>query len=136
MKKAVQNRHSERGEAGFKLLMVLVVLVLIGNAGYQWIPVAYAGENFKQEMQAAILQGMLLPPIAGNPVEVTKKRLQRIAAADSIPPEAYIEVKQTKNALTARVVYTKQIPILPFGIYNYNYHFDQTVTPAGYLTKD
>ena len=38
--------------------MVLVVLVLIANAGYNYIPVAYAGANFKQEMDTAVVKGL------------------------------------------------------------------------------
>lgn len=135
MRKAVEKRISERGGAGVKLMIVLLILYLIGNAGYQWIPVAYNGESFKQEMHAAVLQGMTLPSTAGNPIEVTKKRLQRSAMANSLPDDTYIEVKQANNMLRARVVYTKHIEILPFGIYNYDYQFDHTATPTGFLVS-
>jgi len=33
------------------------------------------------------------------------------------------------------VTYTKKVPILPLGIYTYNYVFDNTATPAGFLMK-
>lgn len=135
MKKDLEKRNSERGGAGVKLLAVAVVLFLIGNAGYQWIPAAYAGENLKQEMQAAVLQGLTLPPSAGNPAEATRKRLEKFAAANSIPPEAFIEVKMMKSSIQAHVSYTKQIPLVPFGIYNYEYQFNHIATPTGFLTQ-
>jgi len=136
MKKALNKRSSERGGAGVKLLVVALVLFLIGNAGYQWIPVAYAGENFKQEMHAAVLQAMTIPPSAGNPVELTKKRLQKLAVSNSLPLDTFIEVKVVNNNFQARVNYIQQVPLLPFGLYNYEYKFDQVVTPTGFLTQD
>lgn len=135
MKKSVEKKNSERGGAGVKLMIVFLVLYLIGNAGYQWIPAAYNGEAVKQEMHAAILQSMALPPSAGNPLEVTKKRLQRSAAANSLPDDAFIEVKQVSNVIRARIAYTKQIEIIPFGIYTYDYQFDHTATPTGFLVN-
>jgi hypothetical protein len=46
---------SERGGAGVKFLIIFVVLILAANAGYNYIPVAYAGESFRQEMQTAVV---------------------------------------------------------------------------------
>lgn len=129
---------SQSGSAGVKVLAVLVVLFLIGNAGYNFIPVAYNGANLKQEMQAAVSQGATIPATTGNPIDVTKRRIQTVARASDAPVEAYIEVKSINNQannLQARVVYTKPISILPFGIYDYQYHFDHTVNTNGFLTK-
>ncbi len=130
-----KNQESQMGSAGVKLAAVFVVLFLIGNAGYNFIPTAYSGASFKQEMQAAVLQGNSLPPSAGNPIEVTKKRLLSVAKVNNIPPYALIEVKQVSNLLQARVAYIKPVPILPFGIYDYNYEFDYTANTTGFLTK-
>ena len=40
MNKVIETKSSERGSAGAKLLLVIIVLALIGNAGYQFIPIA------------------------------------------------------------------------------------------------
>jgi len=136
MSKEVNTRGSEHGGAGVKFLLVVVVLFLIANGCYQWIPVAYAGESFKQEMQAAVLQAATIPPSSGTPTDVTKKRIQKIAFANSIPTDAFIEVKMINSNIQARVSYVKPVAILPFGLYTYNYEFDYTATPAGFLTKD
>lgn len=128
-------RKSESGSAGVKILLFLVVLFLIGNAGYNYIPTAYNSENLKQEMHAAVLQGMSVPPSTGTPVDVTKRRLQIFARANDVPPDAYIEVKQVNNLLQARIAYVKSIPVLPFGIYDYQYRFDYTANVNGYLAK-
>lgn len=129
-----KNRGAERGGASAKFMLVALVIILAANAGYNYVPVAYQGENFKQEMQTAVVQGLAMPPAAGNPVEVLKAKLNRIAVNSQLPP-AVIDVKQMNNVLTAHVKYSKEVSIVPFGIYNYNYEFDHTATPTGFLLK-
>jgi hypothetical protein len=126
---------SENGSAGVKLVLVLVILILTGNAGYNYIPVAYNGENVKQEIHAAILQGLSAPISAGTPVDVCKKKLNYAAKVNDLPSDTFIEVKQVNGLLQARVAYIKQVPLLPFGIYNYQYQFDHTANTHGFLTK-
>jgi len=127
--------NGERGEAGAKLLLVLTVLILIGHAGINYVPVAYAGASLKQDMQTAVVQGLATPQKFGTPQQFVKDKIERAIAANDVPKEAYLEVKQNGKTLQARVYYTKSINILPFGIYKYNYVFDQTVTPTGFLMK-
>jgi hypothetical protein len=134
MKKSVEKRNSERGSAGTTFLIIAVVLGLIGHAGYQFIPVAYGGESLKQDMQTAVIQGLAMPG-KGTPVDATKQRIQSALRSNDIPQDAIVDVKQVNNVLQARVTYTKAVPILPFGIYTYNYQFDHTATPTGFLTK-
>ena len=134
MKNDLKDRSSERGGAGVKFLIVLSVLLLVGNAGYNYVPVAYDAESFKTEMGTAVLQGMALPGKV-SPVDNVKARLQKAATVNDIPADAVIDVRQAGNAITAHVTYSKQVSILPFGIYNYNYRFDHTATPTGFLLK-
>ena len=134
MNNFVNDRGSERGGAGVKFLIVVVVLFLAANAGYNYIPVAYAAESMKSDMQTAVLQGLALPGRI-NPVDNVKSRLQTAMRVNDLPADALMEVKQNGNSMTAHVVYTKEVNILPFGIYRYAYHFDQTVTPTGFLLK-
>ncbi len=134
MKKYVSHRSSERGSATTKFMLVLFVIVLAANAGLNFIPVAYEGENFKQEMQTAVVQGLAVP--AGvRPVESVQLRIQRAAAENNLPPDTFMDVKLVGNVIQAHVVYRKTIGILPFGLYNYTYHFDHTATPTGFLLK-
>ncbi len=130
-----QTKKSERGSAGIKLLLVLVVLVLVANAGYHYIPTAYQGENFKQDMKTAVIQGITMSSTAGKPVDIVKKKLTNAAASNKLPLDAYINVAEKNNIVTARVFYVKKIPFLPFGIYDYDYVFDHTATPNGFLTE-
>lgn len=134
MKKIAQDRVSERGSAGVKLVAFLAVLFLAGNAGYNYVPVAYDAEAMKSEMSAAVLQGLALPGKV-NPVDNVKARIQRAAQVNDIPADALIDVKQQGNVLSARVAYSKPVSLLPFGIYTYHYQFDHTATPTGFLLK-
>ena len=134
MKDQLKQRDPERGGAGVKFLIFLSIIILVANAGYNYVPVAYAAESLKTEMNTAILQGMALPGKV-NPVDNVKARIARSIEQNEIPPEAIVEVKQAGNALTAHVVYTKDVNLLPFGLYRYKYHFDHTATPTGFLMK-
>ena len=134
MKHAVKNAESERGGAGAKFMIILVVIILIGNAGFNYVPVAYDAESLKTDMGTAVLQGLALPGKV-NPIDNVKARIQKSVVQNNIPPDAMIDVKQTGPSITAHVTYTKQISMLPFGIYKYNYKFDHTATPTGFLLK-
>jgi hypothetical protein len=127
--------NSQRGSAGVKLVIVLVILFLVGNAGYNYVPVAYNGENLKQEIQATVTQAVTIPPSTGTPLDYAKRRLATVVKAGGAPDDAYIEVKQVSGLLQARVAYTKEVSLLPFGIYNYKYQFDHSANTNGYLTK-
>ena len=129
-----KDRQTERGGVGAKFAVVLVALILLAHAGYNYVPVAYDGESFKQEMQTAVVQGLALPN-AGKPVEATKARILRVAAQSNIPEDAFVDVKMVKTVIEARVAYSKQVNILPFGLYTYTYQFDHTATPTGFLLK-
>lgn len=127
-------RRDERGGASVKFLIILTALILIANAGYNYIPVAYEGEDLKQEMGTAVVQAMAMPNNA-NPGAVIKSKIQRIITANNIPPDALVDVKQANNVYQARVAYSQPVKILPFGLYNYVYQFDHTATPTGFLAK-
>ena len=131
-----KKRTSERGGAGVKLLLIALVIILIANAGYNFIPVAYRGENFKQEMKTAVVQGVSLPSTYGEPKEVVKFKISNAARVNSLPYDTYIDVKQKNSVITARVYYTEVVPVLPFGIYDYHYVFDHSVTPSGFAMQD
>ena len=134
MNNAAKNRESERGSAGVKFVLILAVIVLVANAGYNYVPVAYDAESLKTEMGTAVLQGLALPGKL-NPVDNVKARIAKSIQTNNIPADAIVDVKQNGNVLTARVSYSKPVNILPFGIYKYKYNFDYTATPTGFLTQ-
>lgn len=135
MNKNKGDRGSERGSATIKFLAILAVLVAIGNAGLNYVPVAYDGENFKQEMQTAVVNGLAMPSTV-KPLESVKARIQKAATDNNIPKDMVLDVKMSGQTLVAHASYTQPVSILPFGIYTYNYEFDHTAQPVGYLLKD
>lgn len=136
MSNSTQHQKSERGGAGVKLTLILTALFLLAHAGYNYIPVAYDGESFKQEMQTAVIQGVALPGSNLTAIDVIKNKIYRAAANNNVPSNALIEVKPFNNIVRAHVTYVKQVNVLPFGMYKYNYKFDNTATPTGFLFKD
>jgi hypothetical protein len=135
MNKASKNRRSERGGAGAKLLIVVTILFLIGNAGFNYIPVAYEAQDFKQEMQTAVVQGLALPTGGAKPADAIKARIIKAAKANDLPVDTFMDVRQVNNVVQARVNYSKPIAVLPLGLYTYNYEFDHTATPTGFMVK-
>jgi hypothetical protein len=127
--------RSERGSAGVKFMLVLVVLVLAANAGYNYVPVAYAGESFKADMQTAVVNGLAVP-IGRTPADVIKAKIQKAIYDNGVPANTLVDIKPVGNVFQAHAVYTQQVHILPFGIYTYQYNFDYTAVPTGYLLKE
>ncbi len=135
MKENLRKKYErDRGSAGIKMTIVLTILFLVGYAGVNYVPVAYEGASFREEMQTAVVQGTALPN-GGNPVGATQYRLKRLADNTNLPPDTFIEVKQVNGGLQAHVFYSKKVNLLPFGLYVYNYQFDHIATPAGFLMK-
>lgn len=129
-----EHRASERGSAGTKFFITLVIILLVGNAGYNYVPVAYEAESMKSEMQTAVLQGLATPGKL-SPVDNVKARIQKAFAMNNVPSNAVLDVRQAGPAVTARVAYSKEVGLLPFGIYNYVFVFDHTATPSGLLLE-
>ena len=128
------SRSSERGSAGIKFLIVFVVLITAGHAGYNYVPVAYASESFKQEMQTSVVNAMATTSRV-TPIDYVKNRIRKAINDNDLPDDTVVEVKQAGTVIQAHAMFNKAVPILPFGIYTYNYHFDYTAVPQGYLTK-
>ena len=131
----VKDRSGERGSAGVKFGIFMAVLLIVAYAGYNYVPVAYAGASMKSDMESAVLQALAMPGGKVNPVDNVKAKLVRAAQSNDLPPDALIDVKQNGDVISAHVTYTKPVGIIPFGIYKYNYRFDQTATPTGFLLK-
>ncbi len=136
MKHVIYERNSERGGAGVKLLIALVLLILAANAGFNYLPVAYQGESFKQDMEGAVIKGTVLPTTGKAPVDAVKKKLFEAAKSNAIPDDAVFEVKLQGKTIIGHVSYSKDVELLPFGLYVYTYVFDHTSEPSGFLTKN
>lgn len=135
MNNSTKDRGSERGSAGIKALLVIMVLALIANAGIHYIPIAYNGASFKQEMDTAVVKGLAAPGQV-KPIDIVKAHIQKAANDYSLPKETYIDVKPAGAVISAHVVYQQQVDLLPFGLYRYKYDFNYVATPQGYLLKE
>ena len=135
MKNSMKDRTSERGSAGVKFLAIMLALVLLAHAGYQYIPTAYQGASFKQEMDTAVVKGLAASGQM-KPLDVVKAHIQKASFDYQIPGDAIVDVQPMQGHIRAHVSYQKPINMLPFGLFKYNYKFDYTATPTGYLLKE
>ncbi len=135
MKNLVKNRESERGSAATKFLINAVILFLLAHAAYNYIQVAFEGANLREDMDTAVIKAIATTGQL-KPMDIVKSSLQRAVTERGVPSDAFIEIKPAGTAVVARVAYNKPVNILPFGIYKYNYAFDYTAKPTGYLLKD
>jgi len=134
MKNSENNRSSERGSAGTKFLMIAVILFLIGNAAVNYIPVAYDGASFKEQMDAAVVKALAASGQM-KPLDIATGTVRRAATDYNVPADAFVEVKPVNGVIQAHVVFQKKVNILPFGIYKYDYNFDYVARPVGFLLK-
>ena len=128
-------RPQERGGAGVKFLLIAMVLVLFANAGYHYVPVAYEGASFRQEMDTAVVKGLAASGQM-KPVDVVTSHIKNAAKINNVPSDAVIEIKPTGKMVQATAWYAKQVDMLPFGLYKYNYQFNYTAVPTGYLASE
>ncbi len=126
---------NERGGATANFIIVLLIAILLVYGGWNYIGAVYQSQGIKQEMQTAVLQGSALPS-GKQPIDFIKSRIQKALTDYEVPLEGTtIEVKQTGNVFQARVTYKRKVNLLPFGFWEYEYTFDETAAPVGFLTK-
>jgi hypothetical protein len=125
MENPARDRSRERGGAAVKFAIILTVLFLVGFAGANYIPVAYEGASFRQEMDTAVVKGIAASGQL-KPVDTVKASIQKSLRDYAIPADAYVEIKQAGPVVQAHVIYSKQVS---------TYNFDYVATPAGYLLK-
>jgi hypothetical protein len=135
MKKLTNTSDPERGSATIKFVLVFLVIVMAAHAGCNYIPVAYQGASFKQEMDTAVVKGL---GASGriNPLEAVQASIRKASGDYNIPHDAFVDIKPVRGVIEAHVAYSKQVNILPFGLYKYNYNFDYVAKPTGYLLKE
>ena len=135
--KTLQNRReSERGSAAIKVLVVFIILGLAAHAGFNYVPVAYEGASFRQEMDTAVVKAL---GSSGRmkPLEVVTASMNKAIRDHNIPDDAVVEIKPVQGAVVeAHVAYQRQVNMLPFGMYKYTYAFEHTARPVGYLLKE
>lgn len=127
-------RESERGSAAVKFVMILLAIILLANAAYNYIPVAYQGASFRQEMDSAVVKGMAASGRM-KPMDVVANVIKKAAYDNDVPDDAFVEIKPAGGYIQAHVVYSKKVSLLPFGMFNHTYNFEHIAVPSGYLMK-
>ena len=135
MKESTSYLHSQRGSASAKFLALLVLIVLLAHAGYNYVPVAYNGAAFKQEMDTAVVKGLAASGRI-QPMEAVTAHIRKAANDYRIPADALIDIRPNQGHIAAHASYQQPVNLLPFGAYKYNYQFDYTAVPQGYLLKE
>ena len=126
----------ERGGSKVTLAIVLTVLALAAFAGFNYIPTAYADSSIKQELQTIATNAVILPAATTNGQQVNwaVAEMTRLATTWEIP-KADFKAEMSGAAVKTSVKHHRSVPILPFGIYNYEYDLVFSATSAGYVSK-
>jgi hypothetical protein len=128
-----RRRNRELGGSKITLTIVLLVLFLGGYAGINFIPVAYGDSDIKQQMQTIATNATILPSATtgNNQIPWATTELNRLAAQYEIPPTAF-KAEIAGPAVKTSVKYRRKIPILPFGLYVYEYDLEYSASTAGF----
>ena len=124
----IANRQSERGGAGIKLILVILVIFAVTYAGYLYIPVSYNAYLFKDLMQ----QKVNTAAAVGHPANWVQDQLIKSAAEYEIPADAQIVSATKDGRVEVHVQYTKPVE---FPGYVYEYTFDHTARSTEFLSK-
>jgi hypothetical protein len=87
-----KDRAAEHGSAGIKVLLIFLGLFLLGHALWNYVPIAYNGASFKQEMDTAVVKALAASGQI-KPLEVASATVTKAARDYQLPPDAILEVK-------------------------------------------
>lgn len=121
-------RHSERGGARLKFLVVVIVLGALAYAGYQYVPVAYNAYLYRDLMQQKVNAAVAL----GYPPTWVKDQLIKSAPEYTIPSDVEITPVVQGQRMEVRAQFTRAIE---FPGFTYNYSFDHTAKSTDFLMK-
>jgi hypothetical protein len=122
------SKHSEKGSARLKFLVVLVLLGAASYAGYLYIPVAYNAYLFKDLMQQKVNAAVAL----GYPANWVRDQLIKSAPEYNVPSDAEITPLVQGQRMEVRAQFTRPIE---FPGFTYNYTFDHTAKSTDFLMK-
>lgn len=130
------SRRSEQGNATVKFVAILTALFLIGFAGYNYITAWYQFTQIKDSMKESVDKANLSANPNDKNTEKIKKYLISKGTENNMPEDAVIKVERSEKGIMAHVSFSRDIPVLPFNLYNYKYQFDHKAEPfGGFLTK-
>jgi hypothetical protein len=123
-----QSYQNQHGSSKLSAVVALSIVGLLIYALINIIPASYQIMNFKTEMKNSVVQVLAMPVSADKPNEKIKAKIKRVAGENGIPPSLTVDVAEAGKEIRTHVKFTRPIDVLPFGIYKYNYEFDETVT--------
>jgi hypothetical protein len=129
-RKLVQRRASRSGEYGgarLKFVIVVLIVAIVGYAGYMYVPIAYQAYYIKDLMQ----HDVDVAATQGYKVAWVADQLKKSANDYSIPTDAIITTAQEENRVTCRLQFTKAIE---FPGYTYQYEFDYTAKSTTFFS--
>lgn len=129
------DRRGELGGSRITLTIVLVVLALAIFAGYNFIPIAFADSDIKTQLQTIATNAVILPAsTTGNQqINWSTTEMNRLATSYDIPKTAF-KAEMAGPAVKCSINLKRKVPILPFGIYTYEYDFNYSAVSAGYAS--
>ena len=119
--------RAERGGARLKLILFLVVMAVVGYAGYMYIPVAIDAYYFKDAMQNKVN----LAAAQGYDGAWLADQISKSKAEHNVPEDAVITPAQREGRVEVRVQFTRPIAT---PLFTYNYTFDYTAQSTTFLT--
>ena len=122
----LRNR-SERGSARLKFIVFLVVIAIVGYAGYMYIPVAIDAYYFKDAMQNKVN----LAAAQGYDAAWLADQISKSKSEHNVPDDAVITPAQREGRVEVRVQFTRPIST---PLFTYNYNFDHTAQSTTFLT--
>ncbi len=131
MNKSFPKQHAHRageyGGARLKFVIVMVIFIAVGYAGYLYVPVQFDAWRFKDLMK----HECDVAAAQGYKPDWVRDQLVKSAAEYSVPADAVITAQQAENKMTVRVQFIRPIE---FPGYTYNYEFDHTAKSTDFLT--
>ena len=119
-------RKREAGGSRLQFLIVLIVIAVLGYAGYQFIPIKYQEYRLKDLMQ----HNADVAATQGYPASWATDQLTKAAPEYGVPPNAEISSHHEDNRVIVRVRYLGSIE---FPGYTYEYEFDHTAKSTAFL---
>ena len=125
--KTLLHNRGERGGARLKLVIFLVVIAIVGYAGYMYMPVAIDAYYFKDAMQNKVN----LAAAQGYDGAWLTDQISKSKAEHNVPEDAVITPAQREGRVEVRVQFTRPIAT---PLFTYNYNFDYTAQSTTFLT--
>lgn len=122
-----RDRRGERGGSRLNLIVVLLLIGLAGYCAYQYAPVAYKAFLFRDYMQETVNRASYPP---GQTTSWVETQLRASARENGLPQDMHLVVQNEGGRIVAHAQWTEPV-YLPG--YVYQYKFDHTAKSSGFI---